>query len=119
MVSSRGISLKKKISFQKGTARLTADGRLVLADVAKGLKRVKTIKRVRIAAHASTKGSRAANMKLSNERARVVKKYLSGAGIAASRLQARGYGAEKPIGPNITARGRARNNRVNLVVLGR
>ena len=98
---------------------MTADGKLVLDDVARGLNRIKTIKKVRIGAHASTPASRAANMKLSNDRARAVKTYLVGKGVAASRLQPRGFGATKPIGPNITARGRAKNNRINFLVLGR
>jgi len=54
------------------------------------------------------------NLKLSQDRAEAVKKYLVSKGIAADRLTAIGFGETKPIEDNKTAAGRAKNRRVDL-----
>ena len=41
-----------------------------------------------------------------------------GKGIAASRLEAKGFGATKAMASNATERGRARNRRVEFLVIG-
>jgi outer membrane protein OmpA-like peptidoglycan-associated protein len=65
--------------------------------------------------HTDSDGDKAANIKLSKERADEVKKQLVAQGIAAERLSTQGYGANKPIRPNTTAAGKAENRRVELV----
>ena len=57
-------------------------------------------------------GNAAANRKLSLARAESVKTYLVDKGVGAPRLQAKGYGPDKPIAPNTNPRGRAANRRV-------
>jgi outer membrane protein OmpA-like peptidoglycan-associated protein len=54
------------------------------------------------------------NLKLSQDRAAAVKKYLVSKGIAEDRLTAVGFGENKPIADNKTAAGRAQNRRVDL-----
>jgi outer membrane protein OmpA-like peptidoglycan-associated protein len=54
------------------------------------------------------------NLKLSQDRANAVKKYLEDKGIAAARLTAIGNGETKPLADNATAKGRAENRRVDL-----
>jgi len=54
------------------------------------------------------------NLKLSQDRANAVKKYLEDKGIAAVRLTAIGNGETKPLADNATAKGRAENRRVDL-----
>lgn len=54
------------------------------------------------------------NQGLSDRRAKAVKKALETAGIAAARLDAKGFGQTKPIAPNDTTLGRAENRRVEL-----
>jgi OOP family OmpA-OmpF porin len=44
-----------------------------------------------------------------------VKAYLVKAGIAADRIEAAGFGQERPVAPNETTLGRAQNRRVELV----
>jgi outer membrane protein OmpA-like peptidoglycan-associated protein len=116
-VSTQSIVLKESVTFQPGSAKLTEQGRQALRDVAKGLKRVKRIKQVRISAHVTGQGSRDRDSRLSIARARAVKAYLVRNGVAAKRLQARGYGGLTPVAPSITSRGRARNERIDFVIL--
>jgi len=54
------------------------------------------------------------NLKLSQDRANAVKKYLESKGIAAERLSAIGNGENKPLADNKTEKGRAENRRVDL-----
>lgn len=68
--------------------------------------------------HTDSKGSDAYNQKLSEARASSVKEYLvTNHQIAAARLMARGYGESKPVASNDTDAGRAKNRRVEFVVL--
>jgi chemotaxis protein MotB len=58
------------------------------------------------------------NWELSTARASAVVAYLvKNVGIDASRLSAAGYGEFHPRGPNATEADRARNRRVDLVIL--
>ncbi len=62
-------------------------------------------------------GTPAANLLLSKNRALSVKKYLESKGIAATRLQSKGFGEANPIAPNSTEEGRFKNRRTELRVL--
>jgi outer membrane protein OmpA-like peptidoglycan-associated protein len=64
-------------------------------------------------------GDPAANRKLSLARADAVKDLLVKGGIPESRLTSAGYGQDRPIAPNDTVQGRARNRRLELVVVRR
>jgi hypothetical protein len=72
------------------------------------------IKRVRVEGHTDNKGSAAYNVKLSQQRADSVIKWLSSHGIAADRLVAKGMGLVNPIVPNDTEANRALNRRVEF-----
>ncbi len=60
-------------------------------------------------------GDRAANQKLSEDRARSVANWLAAHGIDRSRLAVKGYGESQPVADNSTADGRAKNRRVELI----
>lgn len=70
--------------------------------------------RAEIQGHTDSKGSRAYNMNLSENRARAVVAYLTEKGISSTRLSYKGYGPSRPIASNDTADGRAQNRRVEL-----
>jgi len=57
------------------------------------------------------------NMKLSQDRADAVKKYLTDKGVDPARLDTIGYGWNQPVAPNKTAAERAKNRRVDFVVV--
>jgi len=73
--------------------------------------------RIRIEGHTDTDGDEASNMKLSQDRADSVRAYLVANGIAADRIEAKGFGETQPIAPNTTAEGKAKNRRTAFRVL--
>lgn len=58
------------------------------------------------------------NQRLSEQRAEAVRAYLESQGIAAANLTAQGFGKEKPVSDNTTAKGRQQNRRVEIIVSG-
>lgn len=73
--------------------------------------------RLRIEGHTDNTGSSDNNVQLSSQRALAVKTYLQEKGIASHRLATSGRGQLKPLVPNDTEEGRARNNRIEFYVL--
>jgi outer membrane protein OmpA-like peptidoglycan-associated protein len=67
--------------------------------------------------HTDNTGTDKVNQKLSQDRADSVKAYLVQAGVASSRLDATGFGASKPLVPNVGARNKARNRRVVFTIV--
>jgi len=105
------------INFKFGTAEISgADPIPVLEEVVRIMKDNPTI-RVEIQGHTDNIGSDTANQELSERRAEAIKKYLTDRGIEASRLETRGFGETRPIDSNDTDLGRARNRRIEFVVI--
>lgn len=73
---------------------------------------------VEIQGHTDNTGSAESNQKLSELRAQSVVQYLVSHGIEASRLNAAGYGEEKPVATNETKEGRRLNRRTTIKILG-
>jgi SH3 domain-containing YSC84-like protein 1 len=71
--------------------------------------------KVRIEGYTDNVGGKAANQKLSMDRARAVMTWLVDHGVERKRLTAAGYGDARPIGDNATEEGRSKNRRVELV----
>jgi len=65
--------------------------------------------------HTDSDGDEAKNQTLSEQRAKAVMDRLISMGIASNRLKSNGWGANKPIGENGTAEGKANNRRVEFV----
>ncbi len=67
--------------------------------------------------HTDITGSKAANMKLSKERAESVAAYLkNNTDISEELIKTEGFGFDKPLAPNNTKKGRAQNRRVDIIV---
>jgi outer membrane protein OmpA-like peptidoglycan-associated protein len=69
-----------------------------------------------IEGHTDNTGTPEKNQVLSEHRAGSVLHYLQKAGIPATRMQAAGYGQQRPVTENNTAKGRAANRRVELEI---
>ncbi len=68
----------------------------------------------RIEGYTDNVGNAGRNKALSQRRADAVKKYFVDKNISAGRLTSTGYGIAKPVAPNTTAAGRAKNRRVEI-----
>jgi len=74
---------------------------------------------IEIIGHTDDKGDERDNMSLSKLRAASVRDYLISKGHDASKMITTGKGETKPIASNDTKEGRAKNRRVEILVLGR
>ncbi len=104
------------VRFASGRSVLTEESYATLDAVAASLEAHPEI-RVEIAGHTDATGSAEVNRRLSLARARAVMMYLARKGIAPERMEARGYGPDRPIATNGTPEGRARNRRVELSII--
>ena len=119
---SRGlvVSMPDDAAFSTGSAEATVEARKLIATVGETLRSVPN--RIRIEGHTDNRPIRTAkydsNWELSTARASAVVAFLiNEAGIDASRLSAAGYGEFHPLNPNDSDAHRARNRRVDLVIL--
>jgi outer membrane protein OmpA-like peptidoglycan-associated protein len=72
---------------------------------------------IEISAHTDDVGTDEYNLDLSNKRAFSVTNYLRNHGVPSSQLVAKGYGKSRPLVENTSDENRAKNRRVELVVL--
>ena len=73
--------------------------------------------RLEISGHTDSDGADAANLALSELRARSVLDFMTAAGVAADRMSAIGYGESRPVKSNETDAGKAANRRIEFRVL--
>jgi outer membrane protein OmpA-like peptidoglycan-associated protein len=113
--TGRGLVLQD-VRFETGKATLVGDSHARLDTVVEYLTH-KPSARIEISGHTDNVGNRAANKKLSQQRANAVRDYLISKGIDAARITAVGYGDERPIAPNDTGEGRQKNRRIEATEL--
>ncbi|MFA4875617.1 MAG: OmpA family protein [bacterium] len=111
------IVITQKIHFEFDRAVIRPISYPILDDVAYLLQKNPQIRLVRVEGHTDWIGSDAYNQKLSEARANAVRNYLVQKGIEPDRLQAVGYGEQRPIADNNTVMGRARNRRTEFTVV--
>ena len=70
-----------------------------------------------LAGHTDNQGDFDANVKLSQDRVDVVKRYLVSNGIATRRITAKGYGPTRPVANNNRESSRQQNRRVEMTVI--
>ena len=73
--------------------------------------------RLEISGHTDSDGAEAANLDLSERRAKSVLAFMIAAGVAADRVTAIGFGESKPVESNETDAGKAANRRIEFRVL--
>ena len=102
------------IHFDTGKATIQPDSENILGQIVAMLQAHPDLK-LSVEGHTDSVGNAAVNQTLSEKRAQAVVAWLTGKGINASRLAAKGFGATKPVASNGTEAGRAKNRRVELV----
>lgn len=111
------IEITDKVMFDYNAATIKVESNTLLEDVAEVLKENAGVKKIRIEGHTDSDGKDAYNKKLSQQRADSVKSFLVKAGIDESRLEAVGYGEERPVADNDTDEGKEKNRRVEFNVI--
>ncbi|PID38907.1 MAG: hypothetical protein CSA65_01475 [Proteobacteria bacterium] len=115
VVTKKKIELKQKVFFATARTKILPRSFRLLDEVAKVLKDLPKLY-VRVEGHTDSRGSARYNKRLSDGRAKSVRRYLIRKGVDASRLTAFGYGEDRPVASNRTREGRAMNRRVEFVI---
>jgi outer membrane protein OmpA-like peptidoglycan-associated protein len=117
-ITTERLSLKDAIHFDTGRDSIRPESFRILDEIAKLLREHKELKKVRVEGHTDNVGSASYNRDLSERRAASVVRYLAEkGGVARERLEAKGFGFERPVASNATAVGRSRNRRVEFTIL--
>ncbi len=106
----------KTILFNSGKSSFKQETFPVLQSITAILKEFPS-SRFSIEGHTDSDGADAMNQKLSEDRAGAVKDYLIENGIDRDRLTSTGFGESKPIDTNKTAKGKANNRRVEVLLV--
>lgn len=102
------------IHFATGKAEILPESRPVIDEIVSLLKKRPDL-RIGVEGHTDNTGTPASNKTLSEARAKAVAAAIVAAGINARRVDAAGFGQERPIADNRTEEGRAKNRRVEIV----
>jgi outer membrane protein OmpA-like peptidoglycan-associated protein len=86
-----------QMSFDVGSADLTASARQILDRFAAGLLRIRAFRPFTVEGHTDSSGGPATNSALSRARAASVVDYLASKGVDRSRLTARGLSYDRPL----------------------
>jgi Cu+-exporting ATPase len=105
-----------RLVFRSGKSKLQPDSREQLRNIAAILVAFPSAKAI-VGGYTDDIGSAKVNKRLSKARAESILRELTRMGVAASRLEAKGYGAENPIATNDTEEGRRKNRRISLGVI--
>ena len=104
-----------RLSFVTASSDLTPESKAQVGSAVAIMKAYPALT-VKLGGYTDNQGDADANLKLSETRANRVMEEMVAAGIAADRIEAKGYGDQHPIGDNATPEGRAKNRRTALSV---
>jgi len=110
------VTLPQDITFATDSFAVRADLRRDLQALAGNLQAYPDSS-VQIVGHTDSDGDAAYNQQLSERRANAVADVLLDAGVPFGRIQTIGRGENQPVASNLDAEGKARNRRVEIVIL--
>lgn len=114
---NKPIKLDARALFATNSAELSGSGISAIDQLASGIRDLTEVNRVVVVGHTDSRGSEAYNQGLSEQRAEAVRAQLASA-LPNLDIAAIGRGETRPVASNDTALGRAKNRRVEIVVIG-
>jgi outer membrane protein OmpA-like peptidoglycan-associated protein len=111
------ILVEKKIAFERKSSIITEDSKSIIAKIANILNENKNFK-VEISGHTDSRGEKALNKQISQDRANSVMDALITLGVSKDRLTAIGYGEEFPIAKDDENGLSEINRRVEFKIIG-
>jgi outer membrane protein OmpA-like peptidoglycan-associated protein len=110
------ITLSGAVLFASAKSALLPQAQVKLNEVADALVKGDPDSKITVEGYTDSQGAASFNQDLSQKRAQSVRDYLVSRGIASDRVDAVGFGPDKPVADNASAEGRANNRRVEIVV---
>jgi len=107
----------EKILFEVGSASIDQASMGLIQELANNIVAHEGIRRLEIQGHTDSTGSSADNKNLSQARVESVREELIRRGVSSDILEAVGYGEDVSIATNDTEAGRAKNRRVQFLIL--
>ncbi len=117
--TSRGlliVEMSEQVLFDVGKYQLKPDGKAALAQLTPILATLEG-RQFQVAGHTDDTGSPLANWRLSMNRAMEVTLFMIEQGMPPERLSAAGYGLYAPVAPNDTPENRAKNRRIEIILV--
>jgi outer membrane protein OmpA-like peptidoglycan-associated protein len=104
------------IQFEHGSAQIKNESHSLLDQVALTIKANPQVKKIRIEGHTDDTGPNDVNLEISKKRANAVREYLVDKGVDPRRLNAEGYGEDRPLEDGTSEEARRKNRRVEFIV---
>jgi outer membrane protein OmpA-like peptidoglycan-associated protein len=116
-IETERLSLRDAIAFDFGKDTIKPESDRLLNQIATLLSQHPEVTQIRVEGHTDNIGSRPYNLDLSQRRATSVVRALVARGVKRGVLFPMGFGFDRPVASNDTALGRAKNRRVEFVVV--
>ncbi|MEZ4316785.1 MAG: OmpA family protein [Myxococcota bacterium] len=113
------IIINESVYFELNKATIKEESFPLLDEVSAVIKDHPELLKIRIEGHTDSRGSASANKLLSQKRAESVRDYMVGKGVAVERLEAVGFGEEKPLDKANNEAAWTKNRRVDFFVAER
>ena len=110
------LSESNGIRFEVNSTRISRESAGILTQLADTIERCPGL-RIEIGSHTDSGGARTFNQQISEDRAEAVAAYLIAEGIAADRLEPRGFGEDRPAFAETTRENRLRNRRIEFTII--
>ena len=117
VVKREAIEINDKIFFAYDSDRILPRSYELLDKVGAVINEHTEIPAIFVEGHSDGDGEDSYNLDLSDRRAKSVRAYLVDQGVSPRRLQAQGFGEQKPIADNTSEDGKAQNRRVEFRIV--
>ncbi|MFH1436746.1 MAG: OmpA family protein [Pseudomonadota bacterium] len=116
LITKDQIEITQQINFKKNSHEIQGKTSFKILDVVADVLNMNPGISIEVQGHTDDTGERDHNLELSQKRAESVMGYLVEKGIDEKRLEAKGYGPDKPIADNETKKGKEENRRVEFKI---